>query len=79
MFWTTFNYISLCLLGEEPDIEAISKARNRICDHDGVTSILSLGKMWLSVLYMFLIFFLPTLYTLLLLMVSVHLHILIET
>ncbi|XP_023548790.1 isomultiflorenol synthase isoform X1 [Cucurbita pepo subsp. pepo] len=53
MFCTTFNYISLRLLGEEPDVEAVAKGRIWIRDHGGVTSILSWGKTWLSILNLF--------------------------
>ncbi|KAG6575384.1 Pyrophosphate-energized membrane proton pump 3, partial [Cucurbita argyrosperma subsp. sororia] len=53
MFCTTFNYISLRLLGEEPDVEAVARGRIWIRDHGGVTSILSWGKTWLSILNLF--------------------------
>lgn len=49
MFCTAFNYISLRLLGEGAEVEVVSKARNWIHDHGGITSILSWGKTWLSV------------------------------
>ncbi|KAL0552584.1 hypothetical protein IC582_011702 [Cucumis melo] len=49
MFCTTFNYISLRLLGEGPEVEELSKSRIWIQHHGGVTSIPSWGKTWLSV------------------------------
>ncbi|XP_038889705.1 isomultiflorenol synthase-like isoform X2 [Benincasa hispida] len=53
MFGTTFNYISLRLLGEGPDVEAVSRSRNWIRQRGGVVSIPSWGKTWLSILNVF--------------------------
>ncbi|KAL0552577.1 hypothetical protein IC582_011695 [Cucumis melo] len=49
MFCTTLNYISLRLLGEEPDYEPLVIARNWIRQRGGVTYVPSWGKTWLSV------------------------------
>uniref|UniRef100_A0A0A0LG93 Terpene cyclase/mutase family member n=1 Tax=Cucumis sativus TaxID=3659 RepID=A0A0A0LG93_CUCSA len=53
MFCTTFNYISLRLLGEGPEVEQLSRSRNWIRQRGGVTSIPSWGKTWLSILNVF--------------------------
>ncbi|KAE8651576.1 hypothetical protein Csa_023484 [Cucumis sativus] len=53
MFCTTFNYISLRLLGEGPEVEQLFRSRNWIRHRGGVTSIPSWGKTWLSYKYQF--------------------------
>ncbi|XP_061362058.1 cycloartenol synthase 2-like [Gastrolobium bilobum] len=52
MFCTALSYVTLRLLGEDIDggDGAMQKARRWILDRDGVTSIPSWGKLWLSVL-----------------------------
>lgn len=49
MLSTSFNYIALRLLGEDANFSSISKARQWILDHGGLTMIPSWGKMALSV------------------------------
>ncbi|KAK8674736.1 hypothetical protein V6N13_032841 [Hibiscus sabdariffa] len=56
MFGTTLNYISMRLLGVEPDgglDNACERARKWILDRGGVTSIPSWGKTWLAILGIF--------------------------
>ncbi|XP_062076402.1 germanicol synthase-like isoform X2 [Humulus lupulus] len=56
MFGTTFNYICLRILGEEPNDDqdnACARARQWILDHGSVTNIPSWGKTWLSMLGLF--------------------------
>ncbi|GKC66072.1 dammarenediol II synthase-like protein, partial [Tanacetum coccineum] len=52
MMGSVLNYISLRLLGEEPDDKngALDRGRKWILDHGGATSIPSWGKVYLSVL-----------------------------
>ncbi|KAK7244072.1 hypothetical protein RIF29_38890 [Crotalaria pallida] len=53
MFCTALGYVTLRLLGEDidgGDNGAMQRAREWILDRDGVTSIPSWGKLWLSVL-----------------------------
>ncbi|KAK1408583.1 hypothetical protein QVD17_40483 [Tagetes erecta] len=53
MFGTSLSYISMRILGEEPDgglNGACTKARKWILDHGSVTAIPSWGKTWLSML-----------------------------
>ena len=52
MLCTALNYVSLRLLGEEPEggkDGAVAKARKWILDHGGVTMISTWGKYLLSV------------------------------
>jgi beta-amyrin synthase len=52
MLCTALNYVSLRLLGEEPEggkDGAVAKARKWILDHGGVTMISIWGKYFLSV------------------------------
>ncbi|WVZ77930.1 hypothetical protein U9M48_025723 [Paspalum notatum var. saurae] len=55
MFGSALTYVSLRLLGEDPDSGdgAMEKGRNWILDHGGATYITSWGKFWLSVLGVF--------------------------
>jgi lanosterol synthase len=50
MFGTVMQYVSLFLLGEDRNSEAMTKARTWIKDNGGATSIPSWGKFYLSVL-----------------------------
>ncbi|KAK4396655.1 Cycloartenol Synthase [Sesamum angolense] len=52
MFGSVLTYVTLRLLGEEPNDGdgAMEKGRSWILDHGGATAITSWGKMWLSVL-----------------------------
>eukprot|EP00252_Welwitschia_mirabilis_P023208 TRINITY_DN6518_c0_g1_i1.p1 TRINITY_DN6518_c0_g1~~TRINITY_DN6518_c0_g1_i1.p1 ORF type:complete len:760 (-),score=127.45 TRINITY_DN6518_c0_g1_i1:298-2577(-) len=52
MFGSVLNYVTLRLLGQEPDGEegAMEKGRAWILNHGGATFMPSWGKMWLSVL-----------------------------
>lgn len=51
MFGSTLNYVSLRLLGENPDggDGAMEKGRNWILSQGGATFTTSWGKFWLSV------------------------------
>lgn len=51
MFGTCSNYITLRLLGEEPNDEdgALAKGRAWILSHGGATLVPQWGKIWLSV------------------------------
>lgn len=49
MFCTALNYVTLRLLGEDINDEAMEKARKWILEHGGLTFIPSWGKLWLSV------------------------------
>ncbi|XP_070030137.1 cycloartenol synthase-like isoform X2 [Nicotiana sylvestris] len=50
MFCTALNYVTLRLLGEDINDEAMEKARKWILEHGGLTFIPSWGKLWLSAL-----------------------------
>lgn len=51
MFSTVLNYVTLRLVGEGADDGggAIEKGRRWILDRGGATTIISWGKLWLSV------------------------------
>uniref|UniRef100_A0A803P5K5 Terpene cyclase/mutase family member n=1 Tax=Cannabis sativa TaxID=3483 RepID=A0A803P5K5_CANSA len=55
MFGSVLSYVTLRLLGEEPNDGqgAMENGRKWILDHGGATAITSWGKMWLSVLGVF--------------------------
>jgi len=51
MFGTCTNYVTLRLLGEEPNDKStpLAKGRDWILSHGGATLIPEWGKIWLSV------------------------------
>jgi len=50
MFGTCTNYVTLRLLGEEPNDDKLAKGRDWILSRGGATLIPEWGKIWLSVL-----------------------------
>nr|CAB3462469.1 unnamed protein product [Digitaria exilis] len=50
MFGTCTNYVTLRLLGEDPNDKKLRKGRDWILSHGGATLIPEWGKIWLSVL-----------------------------
>lgn len=59
MFGTALVYVTLRLLGEGPNDGdgAIERGRKWILEHGSATAITSMGKWWLSVLFLIFFFF----------------------
>lgn len=55
MFGTCTNYVTLRLLGQDPNDTALAKGREWILSHGGATLIPEWGKIWLSVRVKFLL------------------------
>lgn len=54
MFGTAMIYITLRLLDKEAEEEAVERGREWILRHGTATAISSWGKMWLSLIYIYI-------------------------